>query len=79
MALVAGLYKQCRVDGKRIGQQELPDTMGSTTTPEEKRRIEKEEMRKKEQHQRAAKAQDRQKKRVPFEFEKVFVVRHFLV
>ncbi|KAF8807793.1 hypothetical protein BYT27DRAFT_7189886 [Phlegmacium glaucopus] len=68
MALVAGLYKQCRVDGRRIGQQEVS---GSTTTPEEKRRIEKEEMRKKEQQQKAEKAQDRQrKKRAPFEFEK---------
>lgn len=62
MTLVAGLYKQCRVVDKRIGQQELAETIG---LPEEKRRVEKEEMRKE--------AQDKQKKkRAPFDFEKVF-------
>jgi LAS seventeen-binding protein 5 len=67
MTLVAGLYKQCRVVDKRIGQQEVAEM------PEERRRVEKEEMRKKEQQEKAAKAQDKQKKkRTPFEFEMVF-------
>ena len=70
MTLVAGLYKQCRGDGKRMGQQDLADTIGLPLTAEETRQIEKEEMRKKE---KAVKAQERQrKKRTPFEFEKVF-------
>ena len=78
MALVAGLYKQCRGDGRRIGQQELAETIGLTLTPEETRQIEKEEMRKKEKQEKAAKAQDKQKKkRIPFEFEKVFFVKQF--
>lgn len=80
MALVAGLYKQCRGEGKRIGQQELAETIGLTLTPEETRQIEKEEMRRKEKQERAAKAQDRQKKkRTPFEFEKVFFVNSFVI
>jgi hypothetical protein len=75
MTLVAGLYKQCRGDGRRLGQQELADTIGLTLTPEETRRIEKDEMRKKEKQEKATKAQERQKKkRTPFEFEKVFFV-----
>ena len=76
MTLVAGLYKQCRVDGMRmIGQQDLPETAGFSITPEEKRRIEKEEKRK-EQQDKAAKPQDRQKrKRTPFDFEKVLFVK----
>ena len=78
MALVAGLYKQCRGDGRRISQQELADTMGLTLTPEEKRVIEKDEMRKKGKQEKASKAQDRQKKkRIPFEFEKVFFADSF--
>lgn len=72
MTLVAGLYKQCRGDGKRMGQQELADTIGLSLNSEETRRIEKEEMRKKGRQEKAAKAQERQKKRTPFEFEKVF-------
>ena len=72
MTLVAGLYKQCHGDGKRMGQQELANTIGLTPTPEETRRIEKEEMRKKGKQGKALKAQERQKKRTPFEFEKVF-------
>ena len=72
MTLVAGLYKQCRGDGKRMGQQELANTIGLSLTSEETRRIEKEEMRKKAKQEKAAKAQERQKKRTPFEFEKVF-------
>jgi len=42
-----------------------------TLTPEETRRIEKEEMRKREKQEKAAKVQDRQKKkRISFDFEK---------
>ena len=72
MTLVAGLYKQCRGEGRRMGQQELADTMGLALTSEETRRIEKEEMKKKVKKEKAVKAQERQKKRTPFEFEKVF-------
>ena len=76
MTLVAGLYKQCRGDGKRMGQQDLADTIGLPLTAEETRRIENEEMRKKEKQEKAAKAQERQKKkRIPFEFEKVFFLQ----
>jgi len=70
MTLVAGLYKQCRGEGRRMSQQELSDTIGLQLTSEETRRIEKEEMRKKGKQEKAAKAQERQKKRIPFEFEK---------
>ena len=80
MTLVAGLYKQCRGDGKRMSQQELADTIGLMLSPEETRRIEKEEMRKKEKQEKAAKAQERQKmKRTPFEFEKVFFVINLVI
>ena len=72
MTLVAGLYKQCRGEGKGMSQQELSDTIGLPLTSEETRRIEKEEMRKKEKQEKAAKAQERQRKRIPFEFEKVY-------
>ena len=72
MTLVAGLYKQCRGEGKGMSQQELSDTIGLPLTSEETRRIEKEEMRKKGKQEKAAKAQERQRKRIPFEFEKVY-------
>lgn len=72
MTLVAGLYKQYRVDGKRISQQEPVGSIGLLITPEEKRRSEKAEIKMKEQQEKAAKDQDRQrKKRTPFDFEKV--------
>jgi LAS seventeen-binding protein 5 len=75
MTLVAGLFKQCRGDGKRMTQQALADTVGLTLTPEETRRVEKEEMRKKEKLEKATKGQERQKKkRTLFDFEKVFFV-----
>lgn len=81
MALVAGLYKQCRGDSRRIGQQELPEVGEYLVSPQpEDKKAEKEDLKKKEQQERAAKAQDRQKKkRSPFDFEKVFFVKHFLV
>jgi hypothetical protein len=83
MTLVAGLYKQCRGEGKRIGQQDLgavADTIGLTLTPEETRRVEKDKLRMKERQEKAAKAQERQKKtRTPFEFEKVFFVNSLVI
>lgn len=75
MTLVAGLYKQCRVDRNRLSQQEVVET----NKPEGKGRVEKEDTRKKEQQEKTAKAQDRKKKRTPFEFEKVLFVKPFLV
>ena len=56
-----------------MGQQELADTIGLSLSSEETRRLEKEELRKKGKQEKAAKAQERHKKRVPFEFEKVFL------
>ena len=77
MTLVAGLFKQCRGDGRRMGQQELTDAIGLTLSPEETRR---EEMRKKEKLERATKAQEKpKKKRTLFDFEKVFFVMISLV
>jgi len=70
MTLVAGLYKQCRGDGNRMTQQGLTDTIGLPLIAEDTRRIEKEVMRKKVKQEKAVKAQERQKKRTPFEFEK---------
>ena len=73
MALVAGLYKQCR-GGGNLGRidQDVTDMWGSQPTPGEKKRVDKEEKRKKEKQERAMTAQDRsKKKRAPFEFEKV--------
>ncbi|KDR85416.1 hypothetical protein GALMADRAFT_234278 [Galerina marginata CBS 339.88] len=79
MAVVAGLYKQCHRDSKRVGQQELADMMGLSLNPEEKKRIEKHEAKmraKKEKEDRARAEREREhddrnkKKRVPFDFEK---------
>ncbi|KAF8167688.1 hypothetical protein B0H34DRAFT_682695 [Crassisporium funariophilum] len=80
MALVAGLYQQCRGDGKRVGQQELAHMMGLSLTAEEKKRYEKEDAKKKakkdrgerERAERRLKEEEdrKRKKRVPFDFEK---------
>jgi hypothetical protein len=56
-----------------MAQQELADTIGLSLNSEETRLIEKEQMRKKGRQEKAAKAQERQKKRTFFEFEKVFI------
>jgi len=78
MTLVAGLYKQYRVDGKRISQQDQVGSIGMLIAPEEKRRTEKAEMKMKEQQEKAAKDRDRQrKKRTPFDFEKVLFFSTF--
>ena len=78
MTLVAGLYKQCRGDSNRMAQQGLTDTIGMPLIAEDTRRIEKEAMRKKAKQEKAVKAQERQKKRTPFEFEKVFSLESIL-
>ncbi|KAF8973631.1 hypothetical protein BDZ97DRAFT_381722 [Flammula alnicola] len=82
MSVVAGLYKHCFGEGKRVGQQEMANMMGLSLTPEEKKRIEKKEAkqkakqeakleREKRELQARKEGEDRQKKkRVPFDFEK---------
>ena len=76
MSNVAGLYKHCRGEGRRVDQQEMATLMGLNLSEEEKKRIEKQEAKKKAKLERGQQAkkeeQDkRNKKRVPFDFEKV--------
>lgn len=72
MSNVAGLYKHCRGEGRRIEQQEMANLVGLNVSEEEKRRTEKQEAKKKAKLERAKKEEDRHnKKRVPFDFEKV--------
>lgn len=76
MANVAGLYKHCRGEGRRIDQQEMSNLMGLNLSEEEKKRIEKQEAKKQaklEKAQRRKKEEEdrHNKKRVPFDFEKV--------
>ena len=61
-----------------MAQQGLTDTIGMPLIAEDTRRIEKEAMRKKAKQEKAVKAQGRQKKRTPFEFEKVFSLESIL-
>lgn len=76
MANVAGLYKYCRGEGRRVDHQDLSDLMGLSLSEDEKRRREKQEAKKKaklERGQRGKKEEEdkHNKKRVPFDFEKV--------
>jgi hypothetical protein len=72
MSNVAGLYKHCRGEGRRISQQEMANLAGLNLNEEEKRRTEKQEAKKKAKLERAKKEEDRHnKKRAPFDFEKV--------
>ena len=81
MSLVAGLHKQCRGAGPRVNQGELSNLMGLTLPTEEKRRTHKQEAKRTEKQEikkraklekeRAKNEEDRYKKRVPFNFEKV--------
>ncbi|KAF9566102.1 hypothetical protein CPC08DRAFT_128322 [Agrocybe pediades] len=76
MAVVAGLYSQCRVDSKQVANhQEIVNLMGLSQSAEEKKRREKQEAKlkaKKEKEERARKEEEnrRKTKRVPFDFEK---------
>ncbi|KIM47793.1 hypothetical protein M413DRAFT_22397 [Hebeloma cylindrosporum] len=76
MSTVAGLYKHCRGEGRRVGEQELAVLMGLNLSEEEKRRTQKQEAKKKAKSERGQRTkreeEDRQnkKKAPPFNFEK---------
>lgn len=80
MALIAGLHKQCRGEGRRLSQQEMIHLMG---LPDEKKKLEKDEAKrrakreKEENKERLRREEDERRnggnrpKRTPFDFEKV--------
>ena len=77
MTLVAGLYKQCRGDGRPLSQQELTHLIGLPSAAEDKKR-EKEEAKEKAKREKEEKERRRKERneesrptRTPFEFEKV--------
>jgi hypothetical protein len=83
MTLIAGLFKQCRGEGRRLSQQELNHLAGLPLGTEVKKNPEKEEAKRRAKREKAE-ARERLKreeeeqhnagnrpKRVPFDFEKV--------
>ena len=62
MALVAGLYKQCRGEGRRLSQQDVNRLIGLQPTAEDKKKVEREQ---KEEAKRKAKQekQDNERRR----------------
>jgi hypothetical protein len=60
MTLVAGLYKQCRGEGKRLSQQEVAHLVGISPTLEDKRKTEKEQ---KEEAKRKVKQEKQENER----------------
>lgn len=62
MTLVAGLYKQCRGEGRRLSQQEVAHMVGISPTAEDKKKTEREQ---KEEAKRKAKQekQENEKRR----------------
>jgi hypothetical protein len=55
MKLVAGLYSQCRGEGRRLSQQELSHLIGIAPTAEDKKKAEKEEAKRKVKKQKEEK------------------------
>jgi hypothetical protein len=62
MKLVAGLYKQCRGDGRRLSQQELSHLIGIAPTAEDKKKAEREEAKRKVKQHKEEKEKERRQR-----------------
>lgn len=83
MTLIAGLFKQCRGEGRRLSSQELAHLAGLDSNYEDNRKKEEAKKKAKREKEEAREQQKREEKerrqrerggrpnRAPFDFEKV--------